>query len=435
MAVNTKRRAAGRGPQGAERGVPPQAPARQPAEEEGSLVERVKAKDAQALEALSRRYCSRVYRQAIALVGNEAEAEEVVQEVFLTLYEKAKTFRGEAAFSTWLYPLATNAALTRLRRRKRTKEVSYEDYLPKYEPDGHHLGGAGSVVDWSQDTEKLLASKELHGILRQALDQLRPGDKAGVMQHGRASAVRDLLRDYGPASGLSDRVAGPRHRLGLRRPSPSLPGLRGLFKYIQENRPRHPLPALRKHPCRTGTPRAPVPPGADPERPPGSVGLSDAPRLPPRVKLRASLPSPTASNSQVKSRVFPSATISSWTRRPSTDGEIGSLCTHGRRRHTMKAIAVHPGKAGSIHLRDVPKPSIQDIPNGRGVLVKVLQVGVDGTDKEINAAEYGQAPPGADFLILGHESFGRVEAVGPKVTELRPGDYVAATVRRPGGGH
>ena len=68
----------------------------------------------------------------------------------------------------------------------------------------------------------------------------------------------------------------------------------------------------------------------------------------------------------------------------------------------MKAIAVHPGKAGSIHLRELPKPSISNIPNGRGVLVKILQVGVDGTDKEINAAEYGQAPPGDDFLIIGH---------------------------------
>lgn len=98
----------------------------------------------------------------------------------------------------------------------------------------------------------------------------------------------------------------------------------------------------------------------------------------------------------------------------------------------MKAIAVFPGKAGSIHLADVPKPSVLDIPNGRGVLVKVLRVGVDGTDKEINAAEYGQAPPGSDFLIIGHESFGRVEAVGPNVTEIQPGDYVTATVRRPG---
>jgi len=98
----------------------------------------------------------------------------------------------------------------------------------------------------------------------------------------------------------------------------------------------------------------------------------------------------------------------------------------------MKAVAVFPGKAGSIHLAELQKPSLQDIPNGRGVLVKVLRVGVDGTDKEINAAEYGQAPPGSDFLIIGHESFGQVEAVGARVTELRPGDYVAATVRRPG---
>jgi threonine dehydrogenase-like Zn-dependent dehydrogenase len=98
----------------------------------------------------------------------------------------------------------------------------------------------------------------------------------------------------------------------------------------------------------------------------------------------------------------------------------------------MKAIAVVPGKPNSIHLRDVPKPELKQTGDGRGVLVKVLRVGVDGTDKEINAAEYGAAPPGDDYLILGHESFGRVEAVGPKVTEFKPGDYVAATVRRPG---
>src|SRR5215472_1290443 len=99
---------------------------------------------------------------------------------------------------------------------------------------------------------------------------------------------------------------------------------------------------------------------------------------------------------------------------------------------TMKAIAVLPGRPNTIHLRDVPKPRLQDVPHGRGVLVKILRVGVDGTDKEINAAEYGAAPAGDDYLILGHESFGQVEAVGPNVTELKPGDYVAATVRRPG---
>ncbi|KAA0221791.1 glucose dehydrogenase [candidate division KSB1 bacterium] len=98
----------------------------------------------------------------------------------------------------------------------------------------------------------------------------------------------------------------------------------------------------------------------------------------------------------------------------------------------MKAIAVLPGKPNSMHLREVPKPKVSDVPNGRGVLVKVLRVGVDGTDKEINAAEYGAAPEGYDYLITGHESFGIVEEVGPNVTELKVGDFVVATVRRPG---
>jgi threonine dehydrogenase-like Zn-dependent dehydrogenase len=98
----------------------------------------------------------------------------------------------------------------------------------------------------------------------------------------------------------------------------------------------------------------------------------------------------------------------------------------------MKAVAVIPGKAGSVHLRDVPKPKVDAIPEGRGVLVRVIRVGVDGTDKEINAAEYGAAPPGDDYLIIGHESFGVVEEIGPKVTEFKVGDFVSATVRRPG---
>jgi glucose 1-dehydrogenase len=98
----------------------------------------------------------------------------------------------------------------------------------------------------------------------------------------------------------------------------------------------------------------------------------------------------------------------------------------------MKAIAVIPGRPDSIHLREAPCPGIDDVPGGKGVLVRVLRVGVDGTDKEINAAEYGAPPPGDEYLILGHESFGRVEAVGPNVSDVAPGDYVVASVRRPG---
>jgi glucose 1-dehydrogenase len=86
-----------------------------------------------------------------------------------------------------------------------------------------------------------------------------------------------------------------------------------------------------------------------------------------------------------------------------------------------------------MHLREIPEPKVTDIFDGRGVLVRVLRVGVDGTDKEINAAEYGAAPPGDDFLVTGHESFGQVVEVGPNVpTTIRPGAYVVASVRRPG---
>lgn len=98
----------------------------------------------------------------------------------------------------------------------------------------------------------------------------------------------------------------------------------------------------------------------------------------------------------------------------------------------MRAIAVFPGKPNSAHLADLAKPSLSDVAGGRGVLVKVLRVGVDGTDREINAAEYGAAPDGYDFLVIGHEGFGQVEAVGPNVSFIRPGDFVVATVRRPG---
>jgi threonine dehydrogenase-like Zn-dependent dehydrogenase len=98
----------------------------------------------------------------------------------------------------------------------------------------------------------------------------------------------------------------------------------------------------------------------------------------------------------------------------------------------MRALAVIPGRPHSLHLVEVPKPSLDEVPGGRGVLVRVLRVGVDGTDKEIDAAEYGQAPPGHDFLITGHEGFGQVEAIGPAVSGLAVGDFVVATVRRPG---
>ncbi len=98
----------------------------------------------------------------------------------------------------------------------------------------------------------------------------------------------------------------------------------------------------------------------------------------------------------------------------------------------MKALAVRPGVAHSAHVAALDPPKLSDIPNDRGVLVRTLKVGVDATDAEIDAALYGAAPPGYDFLVLGHEVFGVVEAVGSAVTHVKPGDLCTCTVRRPG---
>jgi threonine dehydrogenase-like Zn-dependent dehydrogenase len=86
-----------------------------------------------------------------------------------------------------------------------------------------------------------------------------------------------------------------------------------------------------------------------------------------------------------------------------------------------------------MHLEEVPMPKLAEIPDGRGVLVQVLRVGVDGTDREINEAKYGQPPEGHSYLITGHENIGRVVDVGANVPSvIRPGTLVVATVRRPG---
>jgi threonine dehydrogenase-like Zn-dependent dehydrogenase len=93
----------------------------------------------------------------------------------------------------------------------------------------------------------------------------------------------------------------------------------------------------------------------------------------------------------------------------------------------VKAIAVQP-KSRDVRLIEVEAPALS---RPTDVRVQILDVGVCGTDREICAFEYGTPPPGDDFLVIGHESFGRVLEVGPAVTRVAPGDYVIPMVRRP----
>ena len=89
----------------------------------------------------------------------------------------------------------------------------------------------------------------------------------------------------------------------------------------------------------------------------------------------------------------------------------------------MQALVTQPGTAGTAHIADVAEPAAAD----GAVLLRVVEVGVCGTDREIIDGHFGVAPPGRDTLVLGHELLGRVERDGHGFSR---GDLVAATVRR-----
>ena len=94
---------------------------------------------------------------------------------------------------------------------------------------------------------------------------------------------------------------------------------------------------------------------------------------------------------------------------------------------SMRAVSVVPGRR-EVTLARVPAPRIE---SPSQVKLRMLEVGVCGTDKEICAFEYGTPPPGSDSLVIGHESLGEVAEVGADVTRLAPGDLVVPMVRRP----
>jgi RNA polymerase sigma-70 factor (ECF subfamily) len=179
----------------------PRRPKRKQKSRQGELdlIERLKGGDERALEAIFDLYSTKLYNIAHRILGEMADTEEVIQDVFWTAFRKAKSFRGTAQFSTWLYRLTVNAALGKIRRNKKNnKEVEYEEYLPKFQPDGHHL--VRPVVDWSDTLDEKYAKQELQRLLGDVLDQLKPVDKS-VIVLSDVEGVTD--REIAAAMGLS----------------------------------------------------------------------------------------------------------------------------------------------------------------------------------------------------------------------------------------
>jgi RNA polymerase sigma-70 factor (ECF subfamily) len=179
------------------------------AESDLDLMERLRAGDEAALEVLMERYAGRVHRLAYGITRNEADTQEVAQDVFLTLFRKVQTFEARATLGTWIYRVAVNAALMKRRGKRAEVEVPLEDALPQFLPDGHRAGDRTFLLaDWSNTPEEELLSRETGALLRQAIDDLPARHRAVLL-------LRDVegLSNEEAADALGESVPSVKSRL------------------------------------------------------------------------------------------------------------------------------------------------------------------------------------------------------------------------------
>jgi len=174
-----------------------------------AVVRLLRAGDATGLEALMEAYAARVYRLAHGVTRNLADAEEVVQDVFLTVVRKIAEFEGRSALSTWIYRITMNTALNKRRGKRSEVEVSLEEHLPTFKEDGHRAGDRSFLLaDWSRTPEEELLSEEGRAAVQCAIDSL-PAHYRAVL----------ILRDVEGASNeeaaevLGESVASVKSRL------------------------------------------------------------------------------------------------------------------------------------------------------------------------------------------------------------------------------
>lgn len=159
--------------------------------EELALVERCRQGDAAAFEAIYRAHARRLYSVACRMVGNPADAEDLLQEIFLAAHRKLEGFRGESALGTWLYRLATNSCLDHLRSRAaKTGQVTHTI------DDEPALADAGSRRLAEQAVDRM--------DLERALVQLPEGCRAAFLLHDvQGLEHREVAEVLGIAEGTS----------------------------------------------------------------------------------------------------------------------------------------------------------------------------------------------------------------------------------------
>jgi len=148
------------------------------------LAARAAAADTSAFEALVTRYQARVFSLACRLTGNDGDAADVLQETFLQVYRHLPSYRGEARFGTWLYRIATNAALMHRRARARRPAEPLDAFLPAFDDAGIHRATPEELLVTTR-IEELIDHRELAGRARAAIDRLPEACRA-------AFVLRDL---------------------------------------------------------------------------------------------------------------------------------------------------------------------------------------------------------------------------------------------------
>jgi RNA polymerase sigma-70 factor, ECF subfamily len=135
------------------------------------LVKRAKAGDLEAFEALVTRYERPVYTLVLRMLRQRQDAEDVTQQAFISALEHLQEFREESSFATWLFRIATHAALKVIRKRKGLNTVSLEEATDPQGPEDH-IPHPEFIADWRQSTEELVHAAEIRQLLDRALEHL-----------------------------------------------------------------------------------------------------------------------------------------------------------------------------------------------------------------------------------------------------------------------
>jgi len=144
-----------------------------------------------AYDKIVKIYQKKIYSLSFNLTRNQMDAQDVTQEVLLTLFRKIKLFQGKSAFSSWVYRITVNASYMRLRSKKKEPNVSIDELMPSFNSSGFQQE---KIQDWSEDTQSLIFNNETRDEINKAVNLLPEKEK-----------VVFLLRDI---EGLSTEKTG-----------------------------------------------------------------------------------------------------------------------------------------------------------------------------------------------------------------------------------